>query len=57
MREQASQKRRQIMRDETGESRRPDSRADDPKWVPEDPWVRDFIVRMARMIRKTGGKD
>jgi hypothetical protein len=45
------------MTDEAGDSRRPDSPADEPRWIPEDPWVRDFIVRLARIIRKTGGKD
>jgi hypothetical protein len=58
MREQASQKRRrQILTDETGESGRPDSLTDETKWLPEDPWVRNFIVRLARILRKTGGKD
>jgi hypothetical protein len=45
------------MTEESGDRRRLDSRGDEPKWIPEDPWVRDFIVRLARMIRKTGGKD
>ena len=45
------------MTDETGDSLRLDSPADDPKSDSGDPWVRDFIVRLARMIRKTGGKD
>jgi hypothetical protein len=57
MPEQARQKRRrQIPSDETANGRRLDTRANESTWTPEDPWVRNFIVRLARMLRKTGGK-
>jgi hypothetical protein len=52
-----ARRRRQILTDETGDSLRSDSRANETTWIPEDPWVRKFIVRMARMLRKTGGKN
>jgi len=45
------------MTDETGDSHRPDSRADETVSIPEDPWVRNFIVRLARILRKTDGKN
>jgi hypothetical protein len=58
MPEQTSQKRhRQILTDETANGLRFDTRANENTWTPEDPWVRSFIVRLARMLRKTGGKD
>jgi hypothetical protein len=63
MPEQARQKRRQIMSDETSHGVRLDTRADEntwpneSTWPPEDPWVRNFIVRLARMLRKTGAKN
>ena len=58
MPEQARQKRRrQILTDETGDSLRSDSRDNETTSIPEDPWVRNFIVRLARMLRKTGGKN
>jgi hypothetical protein len=58
MPEQARQKRRrQILTDETANGLRLDTRANENTGTPEDPWVRNFIVRLARMLRKTGGKD
>jgi hypothetical protein len=58
MPEQSRQKRRrQILTDETADRLRSDSHANEPKWIPEDPWVQNFIVRLARMLRKTGGKN
>jgi hypothetical protein len=45
------------MTDESGDRRRPDSRADETVSIPEDPWVRNFIVRLARILRKTDGKN
>ena len=50
-----ARRRRQILTDETGD--RSESRAHETTWIPEDPWVRNFIVRLARMLRKTGRKD
>jgi hypothetical protein len=43
--------------EETEDSLDSDSHASETAWLPEDPWVRNFIVRLARMIRKTGGKN
>jgi hypothetical protein len=63
MPEQARQKRRrQILSDDTSNSLRLDTRANENTltpntWTPEDPWVRNFIVRLARVLRKTGGKN
>jgi hypothetical protein len=58
MPEQARQKRhRQILTDESANGRRLDTRANEDTGTPEDPWVRNFIVRLARMLRKTGGKN
>jgi hypothetical protein len=63
MPEQARQaRRRQILSDETAHGLRLDARANEntwtpEDWTPEDPWVRNFIVRLARMLRKTGGKN
>jgi hypothetical protein len=50
-------RRRQILTGEPGDSLRVDSRANETTWIPEDPWVRNFILRLARMLRKTGGKN
>jgi hypothetical protein len=50
-------RRRQILNDETGDNLRSDSRANETMWIPEDPWVRNFIVRLARILRKTGEKN
>jgi hypothetical protein len=52
-----ARRRRQILTDETGESLRSDSRANETTRIPEGRWVRNFIVRLARMLRKTGGKN
>ncbi|HMJ45488.1 MAG TPA: hypothetical protein VK522_24745 [Pseudolabrys sp.] len=58
MPEQARQKRRrQILTDETANGLRFDARANENTRIPEDAWVRNFIVRLARMLRKTGGKN
>ena len=58
MPEQARQKRRrQILTDETPNGLRFDARAYENTRIPEDAWVRNFIVRLARMLRKTGGKN
>jgi hypothetical protein len=58
MPEQARPKRRrQILTDETGDGLRFDSRANENTRTPEDPWVRNFILRLARMLRKTGRKN
>jgi hypothetical protein len=56
MPEQARPK-RQILTDETGDGLRFDGRANENRWTPEDPWVRNFIVRLVRMLRKTDGKN
>jgi hypothetical protein len=48
---------RQILTEETEDSLDSDSHASETAWIPEDPWVRNFIVRLAHMIRKTGGKN
>ena len=58
MPEQARPKRRrQILSDENADGLRFDSRANENTSPPEDPWVRNFILRLARMLRKTGGKN
>ena len=50
-------RRRQILSDENADGLRFDTRANENTWIPEDPWVRNFIVRLARLLRKTGGKN
>jgi hypothetical protein len=58
MPEQPRQKRRrQILSDENADGLRFDTRPNENTWIPEDPWVRNFIVRLARLLRKTGGKN
>jgi hypothetical protein len=58
MPEQAHQKRhRQILTDESANGLRLDTRANESTWAPEDAWVRNFIVRLARVLRKSGGKN
>jgi hypothetical protein len=57
MPEQARQKRRrQILSDDNADGPRFDARANENTGIPEDAWVRNFIVRLTRMLRKTGGK-
>jgi hypothetical protein len=50
-------RRRQILTDESGGGLRFDCRGNENTWPPEDPWVRNFIVRLVRMLKKTGGKN
>jgi hypothetical protein len=58
MPEQARQKRhRQILTAESANGLRLDTHANESTWTPEDAWVRNFIVRLARVLRKSGGKN
>jgi len=45
------------MSDETGNGPRSDTQANENTGIPEDAWVRSFIERLARLLRKTGGKN
>jgi hypothetical protein len=55
------QRHRQILSDETANGLPLDAKANENSWTsedpPEDPWVRNFIVRLARVLRKTGRKN
>jgi hypothetical protein len=53
--------RRQILDDQTGEEHRLCARsyvsADGDSLVPEDAWVKNFVDRLAALVRNISGKD
>jgi hypothetical protein len=53
--EQAIKRRRQILDDETGDAHRLNASAYQV-WAPEHSWVKDFIARLAWLIRNISSK-
>jgi hypothetical protein len=54
--EQAIKRRRQILDDETGDAHRFNASAYQGIWAPEHSWVKDFIARLAGLIRNISSK-
>ena len=55
--ERNSQNRRpQILDDETLDGRRFDMREDEHAGTHQDSWPKNFVARLARLVRKTGHK-
>jgi hypothetical protein len=48
-------RRRQILDDETEDSRRFDASEYEGTWMPEDSWVKSFVARLAQLIRNISG--
>ena len=54
--EQAIKRRRQILDDETGDAHRFNASAYQHIWQPEHSWVKDFIARVAGLIRNISSR-
>jgi len=54
--EQAMKRRRQILEDETGDAHRFNASAYQGIWQPEHSWVKDFIARLAGLIRNISSR-
>jgi len=54
--EQAIKRRRQILDDETRDAHRFNASAYQDIWAPEHSWVKDFIARLAGLIRNISSK-
>ena len=50
----ALKRRRQILDDETADSRRFDASEYEGTWMPEDSWVKSLVARLAQRFRNIG---
>ncbi len=49
--------RRQILDNESGKVERFDARGNEHAGIHDDTWVRNFVARLAELVRKIGGKN